>query len=79
MVAIERMGKHNGGKGGSIINTASIFGLSPSTGFPIYCATKYGVVGFTLSLKVENPSENASNTLRLLPTKNNAILWISMM
>ena len=54
-MAIDKMGIHKGGRGGSIINTASIVGLAPSPGFPIYSATKYGVVGFTLSLKVTNP------------------------
>ena len=52
MLAIERMGKHKGGKGGAIVNIASITGIMPVPGIPVYAATKHGVCGFTKSLKV---------------------------
>ncbi|XP_058791660.1 alcohol dehydrogenase-like [Phymastichus coffea] len=51
LTAIERMGKHNKGKGGTIVNVASTAGLYPFPALPIYNATKFGVYGFTLSLK----------------------------
>lgn len=43
------MSKQKGGKGGVLINTASLAGLVPCPG-PLYVATKFGVVGFSLSL-----------------------------
>ncbi|XP_014215716.1 15-hydroxyprostaglandin dehydrogenase [NAD(+)] isoform X2 [Copidosoma floridanum] len=51
LIGIDRMGRHHNGKGGAIVNVASIFGLRPSAAFPIYTATKYGVVGFTKALE----------------------------
>jgi short-subunit dehydrogenase len=36
------MGKDEGGEGGVLVNMASITGLAPSQGFPIYSATKHG-------------------------------------
>lgn len=51
LLAMDHMGKHKGGKGGTIINIASIFGLSTQNcQAPIYCATKYAVVGFSQCL-----------------------------
>lgn len=48
MLAFDHMGKHKGGKGGTIVNIASIFGLSSQNcGIPIYCATKHAVIGFS--------------------------------
>ncbi|XP_070556600.1 15-hydroxyprostaglandin dehydrogenase [NAD(+)]-like [Ptychodera flava] len=43
------MGTQNGGNGGVVINTSSLGGLTSSWCFyfPIYAATKHGVVGFT--------------------------------
>lgn len=52
LIGIDLMGKHNGGKGGTILNIASIGGLTPVSFLPIYCATKYAVVGFTASMKL---------------------------
>ena len=51
-MAIERMGKHKGGKGGAIVNTASMAGILPVPAIPVYAATKHGICGFTKSLKV---------------------------
>lgn len=39
-----------GGRGGTIINMASICGLDSFAIGPAYCASKHGVVGFTKSL-----------------------------
>ena len=51
LLGIDIMGKHNGGRGGTIVNIASIAGVTPAVEFPIYCATKYAVVGLTASLQ----------------------------
>lgn len=44
------MGKNNGGKGGVIVNIASILGLQELDGCPIYVGTKHFVVGLNRSL-----------------------------
>uniref|UniRef100_A0A672GFT0 15-hydroxyprostaglandin dehydrogenase [NAD(+)] n=1 Tax=Salarias fasciatus TaxID=181472 RepID=A0A672GFT0_SALFA len=49
-VALEHMNKLTGGRGGVIVNTASLAGLMPAPVFPVYSATKHGVVGFTRSM-----------------------------
>lgn len=46
------MSKANGGSGGIIVNIASVAGLEPIPGMPIYSATKHGVIGFTRSMAV---------------------------
>lgn len=43
------MGKNNGGKGGVVVNVASILGLQELAGCPIYVGTKHFVVGLTRS------------------------------
>lgn len=43
------MSKAKGGKGGAIVNTASILGMQPLAGAPVYAATKYFVIGLTKS------------------------------
>lgn len=43
------MGKNNGGKGGIIVNIASILGLQHLEGCPIYVGTKHFVVGLDRS------------------------------
>ncbi|XP_054717597.1 uncharacterized short-chain type dehydrogenase/reductase y4vI-like [Uloborus diversus] len=48
-IALQYMGKSNGGKGGIVINTASIVGLIPYPALPIYVASKHAVVGLTRS------------------------------
>lgn len=50
MAAIEHMGIENGGRGGMIINMASVLGLFPTSCAPVYSASKHGVIGFTRSL-----------------------------
>ncbi|KAK1788555.1 hypothetical protein P4O66_016975 [Electrophorus voltai] len=49
-LAMDHMKKQNGGQGGVIINVASMAGLGPLPGAPIYTATKHGVVGFSRAL-----------------------------
>lgn len=44
------MGKDNGGRGGIIVNMASILGLQPLAGCPIYVGTKHFVIGFDRSI-----------------------------
>ncbi|EGI65005.1 PREDICTED: 15-hydroxyprostaglandin dehydrogenase [NAD(+)]-like [Acromyrmex echinatior] len=50
MLAFDYMGKHKGGKGGLIVNVASVAGLDPISVMPMYCASKYAVLGFSQSL-----------------------------
>jgi NAD(P)-dependent dehydrogenase (short-subunit alcohol dehydrogenase family) len=47
-LAVREMRKHQ--RGGVIINTASMGGLLPMPGSPVYAATKAGVVNFSRSL-----------------------------
>lgn len=49
-VALEHMRKQSGGRGGVIVNTASLAGLGPLPCCPVYTATKHGVVGFTRAM-----------------------------
>lgn len=53
MVGMDHMSIVKGGKGGTIMNMASICGLDSFSWAPIYCASKHGVVGFTKSLADE--------------------------
>lgn len=51
LLALKYMGKHKGGKGGTIVNISSIAGLSSTIGSaPIYTATKYAVRAFSQTL-----------------------------
>ena len=45
----EHMRKDNGGKGGTIINLASIYGYRVDQFLPIYQGSKFAVIGFTRS------------------------------
>uniref|UniRef100_A0A3B4ZF62 15-hydroxyprostaglandin dehydrogenase [NAD(+)] n=1 Tax=Stegastes partitus TaxID=144197 RepID=A0A3B4ZF62_9TELE len=49
-LALEHMSKLSGGRGGVIINTASMAGIGPLPTCPVYTATKSGVVGFTRAM-----------------------------
>ncbi|XP_078608152.1 15-hydroxyprostaglandin dehydrogenase [NAD(+)]-like [Branchiostoma floridae x Branchiostoma japonicum] len=51
-LGLHYMGKQNGGKGGLIINTASVAGLYAFPP-PVYAATKAAVVGLTKSLGMD--------------------------
>ncbi|XP_017275338.1 15-hydroxyprostaglandin dehydrogenase [NAD(+)]-like [Kryptolebias marmoratus] len=55
-VALEHMNKLSGGRGGVIINTASMAGLGPIVCCPAYTAAKFGVVGFTRALAAASES-----------------------
>ncbi|KAL7641379.1 UNVERIFIED_CONTAM: hypothetical protein RMT77_008519 [Armadillidium vulgare] len=46
-LALKRMGKHNGGEGGFVVNTGSIIGAMRFPFTPIYCATKAAVIHYT--------------------------------
>jgi NAD(P)-dependent dehydrogenase (short-subunit alcohol dehydrogenase family) len=39
--------------GASFVNVASVAGLGPTPGFAVYCASKYGVVGFSKCIALE--------------------------
>ncbi|XP_072751770.1 15-hydroxyprostaglandin dehydrogenase [NAD(+)]-like [Anoplolepis gracilipes] len=49
-LALDHMGKYNGGKGGLIVNVSSIVGLACYPPAPVYTASKYAVLGFSQSL-----------------------------
>ena len=52
MKALPYMDKTQKGRGGVLMNIASVVGLEPSPAVAIYSATKFGVIGFTRSLSV---------------------------
>lgn len=39
--------------GASFVNVSSIAGLQPTNGFAVYCASKYGVIGFSKCMALE--------------------------
>ncbi|XP_033302914.1 uncharacterized oxidoreductase YuxG-like [Bombus bifarius] len=47
LLALDYMGKHKGGKGGTIVNIASIMALKIFPEVPIYCTTKHTVLAFS--------------------------------
>ncbi|ESO86972.1 hypothetical protein LOTGIDRAFT_128222 [Lottia gigantea] len=62
-LGIEYMSKEYGGNGGVIINVSSSAGLVPVFITPVYCAVKFGVVGFTRSVAV-NPRNRSTSGIR---------------
>ncbi|XP_036343352.1 alcohol dehydrogenase 1-like [Rhagoletis pomonella] len=48
--ALPYMDKNQMGRGGVIVNIASVLGLEPCPPAAVYCASKFGVVGFSRSL-----------------------------
>ena len=52
LLGLQYMGKDKGGNGGVVVNIASILGLAPLAGSPVYVATKHAVIGFTRSFGV---------------------------
>jgi short-subunit dehydrogenase len=52
------MGKDEGGKGGVVVNIASIAGLAPSAVCPVYVAKKHAVIGLTRSFGVSTACSN---------------------
>ncbi|KAM9348667.1 15-hydroxyprostaglandin dehydrogenase [NAD(+)]-like [Symphorus nematophorus] len=55
-LALEHMSKSKGGRGGVIVNTASMAGLGPLLSCPVYTATKHGVIGFTRAMALASPA-----------------------
>ncbi|XP_026827962.1 15-hydroxyprostaglandin dehydrogenase [NAD(+)]-like [Ooceraea biroi] len=51
LYGLNYMSKHKGGKGGTIVNIASVAGLRQFSFIPVYAATKHAVVGFSQALK----------------------------
>jgi len=49
LLGFQYMGKDEGGKGGVVVNMASIAGLTAAAYLPVYVATKHAVIGFTRS------------------------------
>ena len=52
LLGLQYMGKDKGGKGGVVVNTASIAGLAPFASIPLYTTTKHAVIGLTRSFGV---------------------------
>lgn len=52
LLALDYMGKHKGGKGGTIVNIASTMALKIMTEIPIYCTTKHAVLAFSRCIQV---------------------------
>ncbi|XP_061399454.1 development-specific 25 kDa protein [Musca vetustissima] len=48
------MDKTQHGRGGMVVNIASVYGLEPGPAFSVYSAAKHGVVGFTKSMADEH-------------------------
>ncbi|KAB7497122.1 Dehydrogenase/reductase SDR family member 7 [Armadillidium nasatum] len=46
-LALKRMGKHNGGEGGFVVNTGSTIGVARFPLTPMYCASKAAVIHYT--------------------------------
>ncbi|KAG7188293.1 hypothetical protein KM043_007956 [Ampulex compressa] len=51
ILALSQMGKHKGGKGGTIVNMSSIAGLEGNPIAPIYGGTKHAILGLSLALQ----------------------------
>lgn len=51
LLAIDYMGKHKNGNGGTVVNVASMAGLFPTRCIPVYVASKYAVVGFSRAIQ----------------------------
>lgn len=50
--AIDFMSKQKGGRGGIVLNIASVAGIQSFFSLPAYTASKHGVIGFTHSFGV---------------------------
>ncbi|KAK9305944.1 hypothetical protein QLX08_003186 [Tetragonisca angustula] len=66
LLALNYMGKHNGGKGGTIVNISSIAGLDIFPICPVYCSSKYAVLAFSRCLQ-ENFEKTGVRVLVLCP------------
>jgi 15-hydroxyprostaglandin dehydrogenase (NAD) len=68
LLGLQYMGKDEGGNGGVVVNIASVVGLAPFAGSPVYSATKHAIVGLTRSFGVSTAYSNVDipyNTLVL--------------
>lgn len=61
LLALNHMGKHNGGKGGTIVNMSSITGLDVFPAWPVYCSSKHAVLAFSRCLQVNDMLSNRGN------------------
>ncbi|XP_077985235.1 15-hydroxyprostaglandin dehydrogenase [NAD(+)]-like [Glandiceps talaboti] len=69
-LAMDHMGVKNGGKGGVVINTASVIGLVPFPFLPVYSTTKHGIICFTRSVANEpRMKENEIRVAAVCPAK----------
>ncbi|XP_043523382.1 uncharacterized protein LOC122535699 [Frieseomelitta varia] len=66
LLALNYMGKHNGGKGGTIINISSITSLDVFPSMPVYCSSKHAVLAFSRCLQ-ENFEKTGVRVLVLCP------------
>ncbi|XP_033751091.1 15-hydroxyprostaglandin dehydrogenase [NAD(+)]-like [Pecten maximus] len=64
LMAMDGMKPNNGGRGGIIVNVASMAGLIPVAHVPAYSATKHGVVAYTRSW-AKHP-ESTGNNIRMV-------------
>jgi NAD(P)-dependent dehydrogenase (short-subunit alcohol dehydrogenase family) len=62
LLGLQYMGKDKGGKGGVVVNIASIVGMAPLAGSPVYVATKHAVIGLTRSFGVSTAHSNVGVT-----------------
>ncbi|KAK1126704.1 hypothetical protein K0M31_004328 [Melipona bicolor] len=51
LLAMNYMGKHNGGEGGTVVNISSIAGLDVLPSWPVYCSSKHAVIIFSRALQ----------------------------
>jgi len=58
LLGLQYMGKDEGGKGGVVVNMASVLGLTGSATFPVYVATKHAVIGLSRSFGVSTACNN---------------------
>ena len=58
LLGLQYMGKDEGGKGGVVVNIASVVGLAPLAASPVYVATKHAIVGLTRSFGVSTADSN---------------------
>jgi 15-hydroxyprostaglandin dehydrogenase (NAD) len=58
LLGLQYMGKDEGGKGGVVVNIASVAGLTPSSSYPVYVATKHAIIGLTRSFGVSTAYNN---------------------
>ncbi|XP_043465832.1 15-hydroxyprostaglandin dehydrogenase [NAD(+)]-like [Leptopilina heterotoma] len=74
LLTLDCMGKHKGGKGGTVVNVASIAGLTTLGSLPVYSGTKYAVFGFSKGIEIFYNSTGV-RVLTLCPgvTKTNLV------